>query len=110
MGRLVDRYLTDETLALRPLHPNQHSYQTRKYVETSLHQLVVQVEKVLDQKEIALGIFLDIEAAFNNTACTLYALVRHRVDQTIVRGLRYPGDAHRGVCCRHFYHAWLWMF
>jgi hypothetical protein len=26
MERLVDRYLRDETLALRPLHPNQHDY------------------------------------------------------------------------------------
>ena len=35
-------------------------------METSLHQLVVRVEKVLNQKEIALGNFLDKEGAFNN--------------------------------------------
>jgi hypothetical protein len=69
MERLADRYLRDETLALVPLHPNQHSYQTGKSVEMSLHQLVVQVEKVLDQKETALGIFLDIEGTFNNISC-----------------------------------------
>jgi len=33
----------------------------------ALHQLVVQVEKALDQQEIALCLFLDIEGAFNNT-------------------------------------------
>jgi hypothetical protein len=41
MERLVDRYLRDEVLVLRPLHPNQHAYQAGKSVETALHQLVV---------------------------------------------------------------------
>jgi hypothetical protein len=86
MKRLVDRYLRDETLALLPLHPNQHAYQAGKSVETALHQLVVWVEKALDQQEIALGVFLDIEEAFDNTSydsmCT--ALTRHGVVQTIV--------------------------
>jgi hypothetical protein len=67
MDRLVDRYLRDEALALVPLHPNQHAYQAGKSVETVLHQFVVRVEKALDQQEIALGAFLDIEGAFNNT-------------------------------------------
>jgi len=49
MERLVDRYLTDEALALVPLHPNQHVYQAGKSVETALHQLVVRIEKALDQ-------------------------------------------------------------
>jgi len=59
-------------------------------VETALHQLVVQVEKALDQQEIALGIFLDIEGAFNNTSydSMCAALVRHGVDHTIVRWVR----------------------
>jgi len=68
MERLVDRFLRDEILVLRPLHPNQQTYQAGKSVETALHQLVVWVEKALDQQEIALGIFLDIEGAFNNTS------------------------------------------
>jgi hypothetical protein len=49
-----------------PLHPNQHAYQAGKLVEMALHQLVVRIEKVLDQQETALGAFLDIEGAFNN--------------------------------------------
>jgi hypothetical protein len=64
MERLV------EILALRPLHPNQHAYQAGKSVETALHQLVVRVEKALDQQEIALGVFLDIEGAFSTPLMT----------------------------------------
>jgi hypothetical protein len=80
-------------------------------VETALHQLVVRVEKALDQQEIALGVFLDIEGAFNNTSydsmCT--ALTRHGVDPTIVRWIRGTlegrlatatlGGITRGVAC-----------
>jgi hypothetical protein len=86
LQRLVDRYLRDEVLAFKPLHPNQHAYQAGKSVETALHQLVVRVEKALDQQEVALGIFLDIEGAFSNTSydsmCAV--LVRHGVEHTII--------------------------
>jgi hypothetical protein len=49
-------------------------------VETALHQLNAWVEKALDQQETALGVFFDIEGAFNtwnNTTCD--ALVRHGI-------------------------------
>jgi len=81
--RLVDRFLSDKILAL---HPNQHSYQAGKSVETALHQLMVWVEKALDQQEIALGVFLDIEGVFNNTSydSLCVALARQGVDHTII--------------------------
>ena len=59
MERLVYRYLRDEALAQVPLHPNQHAYQAGKSWETALHQLMVRVEKAIDQQETALGVFLD---------------------------------------------------
>jgi hypothetical protein len=59
-------------------------------VETALHQLVVWIERALDQQEVALGVFLDIEGAFNNTSydtlCTV--LARHGVGHTFVRWIR----------------------
>lgn len=87
MDRLVDRFLRDEILALKPLHPNQHSKQAGKSVEMALHQLMVRVEKALDQQERALGIFLDIEGAFNNTSydSMCAALAKHGVDHTIIQ-------------------------
>jgi hypothetical protein len=87
MEMLVDIYLRHGALALRPLHPNQHVYQTGKSVETAIHQFVVRVEKALDQQEIALGVYLDIEGAFNytsfDTICA--ALIGRGVSSTIVR-------------------------
>jgi hypothetical protein len=50
-----------------PLHPNEHAYQPGKSLEMALKQLLVWVEKVLDQQDTQ-GIFLDIEGAYNNTS------------------------------------------
>jgi len=56
----------------------------------ALHQLVVRVEKALDQQEIALGAFLDIEGAFNNTCYDTMCdvLVRHGSEYTIKRWIK----------------------
>jgi 23S rRNA A2030 N6-methylase RlmJ len=46
------------------LNPNQHAYQAGKSVETAHHQFVVLLQKALDQKKTALGVFLNTEGAF----------------------------------------------
>jgi hypothetical protein len=99
LERLVDRFLRDEILVLKPLHPNQHAYQAGKSVETALHQLVVRVENALDQQEIALGVFLDIEGAFNNTSydSMCEALVRHGVDYTIARWVKATLECQQAI-------------
>ena len=99
MDRLVDMYLRDEALVLVPLHPNQHAYQSRKLVETSFHQLVVWIEKALDQQETALGVFLDREWAFNNTCYDTMceAQARHGSDHTIVRWIMATLEGHVAV-------------
>jgi hypothetical protein len=127
MEKLADRYLRLKALTLVPLHHNQHGYQAGKLVEMA-HLLVAWVEKALDQQEIALGAFLGIEGAFNNTCYETMcdALVRHGTEYTIVRWIRAtlegrvivaafneisvrfdkPGVALRKLCCHHFYGAW----
>jgi len=96
MQRLVERILRDKDQALMLLHPNQHAYQARKSVETTLHQLVVWVENLLDQQETTLGVFLDIEGAFSNSSCgsMCAALVRYRVGCTIVQWIRATLEVH----------------
>ena len=68
-------------------------------METAFHQLVVWVEKALDQQEVALGIFLDIEGAFNNTTydSMCVALARHGVDCTIVRWVKATLEGQRAT-------------
>jgi hypothetical protein len=76
-----------------PLHPNQHEYEDEKSVETALHQLVVRVEKTLDQQETAQNVFLDTEGVFNNTSCDSMcaALFKRGVDYTIVQCIFQEG-------------------
>lgn len=50
-----------------PLHANQHAYQTGKSTDTALHQLTQKIEYMLDNGKIALGCFMDVEGAFDNT-------------------------------------------
>jgi hypothetical protein len=102
MDRLVDRFLSDEILASMPLHPNKHVHQAGKSVETALHHLVVQVEKVLDQQETALGVFLDVEGVFNNTsydsicaALAKHGLYHHTTYQSYAGG----SAGHTEVSC-----------
>lgn len=92
---LVDRFLRDEALALVPLHPYQHAYQAGKSVETALRHHVFQVEKVLDQQETALGVYLYIEMAFNVSYEPMCGgLVKHGVDHTIVQWIRAMLEGH----------------
>ena len=65
-------------------------------METALHQLVVQVEKALDQHETYLGVFLDIEGAFTNTSydSMCAALFKQGVDYTIIRWIRTTLEDH----------------
>jgi hypothetical protein len=95
----VDRFLRNEIFESQPLHPNQHAYQAGKSVETALHQLVVRIENALDQQELALGTFLDIEGAFNSTSydSMFTALARHGVDHTIIRWVKATIEGRRAI-------------
>ena len=66
LEKLVDRYLRDGPTVTLPIHPRQHVYQAGKSTESALHQLVGRIERALDAKEYTLGVFFDIEEAFDN--------------------------------------------
>jgi hypothetical protein len=90
MDKMVDRFLRDEILANKPLHPNQHTRRAVKSVEMIRHQLMVGVEKEHDLQQTALGVFSDTEGAFNNTSydSKCAALFKHGVDYNIIWWIR----------------------
>ena len=47
---------------------SQYAYRERRSTDTALHHLVGQVETQLEAKGYALGVFLDIEGAFDSTS------------------------------------------
>ena len=67
LERLLDFYIRNEVLRDYPLHMNQHAYQAGKSTDTALHQLTSRIERMLREGKVALGCFMDIEGAFDNT-------------------------------------------
>jgi hypothetical protein len=59
----------------------------------------MRVEKALDQQEMALGVYLDVEGAFNNTSydSMCAALARHGVDHTIVRWVKATLEGRQAI-------------
>ena len=47
---------------------NQHGFRAGKSTESALHQLVTKIERTIVEGQYALGIFLDIEGAFDNVS------------------------------------------
>jgi hypothetical protein len=65
---LLDRHFRGGALVVKPRHRNQFAYRASKSTETALFQVVHRLEKSSKHKEVALGAFLDMEGAFDNTS------------------------------------------
>ncbi|XP_041986403.1 uncharacterized protein LOC121738430 [Aricia agestis] len=68
MEKVVNLHIRDTYLTKKPLHERQHAYQKGKSTETALMDLVDRIDRAIEDKEIALCVFLDIEGAFDNTS------------------------------------------
>ena len=66
LERVILWHLNDNHLKTVPLSDNQHAFRGGRNTETALTNLVSQIEGSLDKKEYALGVFLDIQGAFDN--------------------------------------------
>ena len=69
-----------------PLHSNLFSYREGKSTEDAIHKVVHKIEKAITTNKIAVGMFLDIEAAFNNATVSgmKYVLEKKGVDNSIL--------------------------
>ena len=56
---------TDAMLLKNPIHPKQHGFQRGKCTETAISHTVNQIEKFILNKQHCIGLFLDIQAAFD---------------------------------------------
>ncbi len=79
LEKLIDRHVRDGILNEYPVSEDQYAYKLGSSTETALFQVVKRLESALDNKEIALATFIDIEGAFDNTSFrSLNAAVRER--------------------------------
>jgi hypothetical protein len=66
MEKVLNYHIREGALQRMPLHTKQHAYQKGKSTETALLDLVNNLGKALEDKEVALGAFLDVVGAFDN--------------------------------------------
>lgn len=50
------------------MHRNLYSYREKISTEDALHNLVHKIEKALENKQVAIVLFLDIDAAFSSAS------------------------------------------
>ena len=80
MERVILWHINQNHLKISPLSDNQHAFRSGRSTETALTSLVTQIEEGLEKKEYALGVFLDIQGAFDNVSA-----------KAIERGMRKKG-------------------
>ena len=65
LERLVHWHLLETTLNKNPFNDNQHAFRTNRGTEMALHQAITEIEKGTIRGNYALGVFLDVSAAFD---------------------------------------------
>jgi hypothetical protein len=68
MERLVDSYKRAGPLKSFPHIESQYANQRGRSTKAALHDLIQKIEESLNQKEFVLGVFLDIDGAFDNAS------------------------------------------
>jgi ribonuclease HI len=87
MERMIYWHLNSSLGVDKTITQHQHGFRTGKSTESALHQLVTKIEKTIVEGQYALGIFLDIEGAFDNVSfkAITEALSERHLPQMIVR-------------------------
>ena len=87
MERMIYWHLNSSLGVDKMISPHQHGFRTGKSTESALHQLVTKIERTIVEGQYALGIFLDIEGAFDNVSFKTIteALSNFGLPQVIVR-------------------------
>jgi hypothetical protein len=67
MEKVIDAHVRSGALNMHPLNVHQYAYQAGKSTDMALNNLVENITTSLQNREIAVAAFLDIEGAFNNT-------------------------------------------
>ena len=87
MERMIYWHLSSTLGVDKMITQHQHGFRTGKSTESALHQLVTKIERTIVEGQYALGIFLDIEGAFDNVSFKTItdSLSEFNLPQLIVR-------------------------
>jgi ribonuclease HI len=89
--RLVDKFIRTNEVIGRLKINNQFAYIRGRSTEAALHRIVAQIEKALFHKQMALGVFVDIEGAFSNlyVSAITRSLKRFDISPVIIRWITF---------------------
>ena len=89
--RLCDRHIRDTVLTTNPLHHLQHAYLPGRSTESALHAVVDRIERSMAYKMSTLGVFIDIEGAFDKASVKsiVMALHSHGVASTLCEWIQH---------------------
>jgi ribonuclease HI len=87
LERVILWHMLETTLALRPMCDEQHAFRKQRGTDTALSCMAERIEHALVNKRFALGVFLDIQGAFDNVtpSSIVRGLRQKRADPTTVR-------------------------
>ena len=87
LERLIDWHIKTPELVARLRSVNQFAYLRGASTDSALHRYVSNIEKSLKSQEVAIGVLLDIEGAFNKVlkAIIIRNLLRLNISVIIVR-------------------------
>ena len=91
LERLIFWHINNTTLKDNPLNSNLYSYREGISTEDAIHSLVHKIEKALENKEVAVLLFLDIDAAFSNASIEgmIKNMEKQGIEPEIVRWTEY---------------------
>jgi retron-type reverse transcriptase len=73
-----------------PLNKNQHDFRKGHCTENALSHMTDSIERAMDDKKVALVVYLDIKGAFDNLATNVivHGMNKHDVDDNITKRLK----------------------
>jgi len=91
MERVLLWHLQETTLQTSPLHHNQHAFRSQRSTENALSNMAQLIEGAVYKKQFALGVFLDIQGAFDNVRpdSIIRGLIAKHADTQFIDWYRY---------------------
>jgi hypothetical protein len=91
LERLVIWHIEATALVEKPIHDSQHGFRRGRSTETVLMKMVDTIERALNKQQYALGVFLDIQGAFNSISqeALLRGMKAHNVDREVQNWYRH---------------------
>ena len=92
LERVIYWHLVEGPLRTNPLSEHQHAFRKGRSTESALSFMTSQIESAFHSKGFALGVFLDIQGAFDNVSV-----------ESIINGMRAKGFPERTIKWYSYY-------